>query len=393
MKHKVFFSYAHEDEGLRDKLASHLSRLKREGAIAAWHDREIRAGTEWEGEIRENLASADIILLLISADFLASDFIWKVELTQAIERHEDGNARIIPIILRPTDWQIDNLKKLQALPTNAKPITTWDNEDEAFLDVVQGIRRVIQALTLDGVIEKKLPDKIAPNPFGDRGRITQAERFFGREFLLQEIFAELRKGGSISLVGESQVGKSSILEHIRQQGREILQLPPEAFIYLNMELIGGDDEFFEELCYELKIETCRRRSLRRKLQGNRYILCLDQIEKMTNKASFTKDARAELRGLADGADMPLTLMIASRSPLNQLFPESSDETSPLYNLCRRLEVKPFTFEVTVDFIRDRLRGTGVQFSKNQIQELWDKTQGHPGKLQAEAHELYRKFEF
>lgn len=96
----VFFSYSHKDHNLREQLAAHLSSLRRSGKIAAWHDRQITAGKEWEQEIRHYLDSAQIILLLVSADFMASDYCYEIEMDVAIKRHEAGTARVIPIILR-----------------------------------------------------------------------------------------------------------------------------------------------------------------------------------------------------------------------------------------------------------------------------------------------------
>ena len=145
---EVFFSYAHEDEKLRDELAKQLKLLERQGIISAWHDRQIVAGTEWGSAIDTHLDSAQVILLLISPDFLASDYCWDIEVRRAMERHEAGEARVIPVILRPVDyWQEVSFGKLQALPTNAKPVTTWENRDEAFRIVAQGIRKAIAQLT------------------------------------------------------------------------------------------------------------------------------------------------------------------------------------------------------------------------------------------------------
>lgn len=143
---KVFFSYSHKDELLRDELATHLSMMKRQGVIEAWHDREIGVGREWADAIDENLDIADIILLLVSAKFLASDYCYDQEMMRAMERQENRKARVIPIILKPTDWTSAPFSKLQALPKNAKPVTTWSNQDEAFLDVAQGIRRVVEEI-------------------------------------------------------------------------------------------------------------------------------------------------------------------------------------------------------------------------------------------------------
>jgi TIR domain len=152
---EVFFSYAHEDEALRDKLAKHLKLLERQGVIKAWHDRNITAGEEWKDAIDNHLESANIILLLVSSDFLASDYCYDIELKRALERHESNQARVIPVILRSVDWQRSPFGKLAALPKDGKAITSWQNEDEAFTDVVKGLRRVID--NLQGTTADSLP--------------------------------------------------------------------------------------------------------------------------------------------------------------------------------------------------------------------------------------------
>src|SRR5579864_7896233 len=101
----LFYSYAREDEILRAQLEKHLSSLRREGLIADWHDRQIVAGTDWAYAVSEHLRAASVILLLISSDFLASDYCFSIEMQQALERHKGGEARVIPVILRPVDWQ------------------------------------------------------------------------------------------------------------------------------------------------------------------------------------------------------------------------------------------------------------------------------------------------
>ncbi|MFL5658182.1 MAG: TIR domain-containing protein [Ktedonobacteraceae bacterium] len=141
---EVFYSYAHEDEALLNKLKSHLSILRREGLITEWYDRQIVPGTEWEHVIDDHINTASIILLLISPDFIASDYCYSVEMAQAMQRHKASDACVIPIILRPADWTRAPLAELQALPTNAKPVTTWSNRDEAFVDIVKGMRKAIE---------------------------------------------------------------------------------------------------------------------------------------------------------------------------------------------------------------------------------------------------------
>jgi len=143
---EIFFSYAHEDEELRNDLSKHLKLLERKGIISAWYDRDISAGDNWNETIEKHLNSAKIILLLVSADFLASDFCWSIELKRAMERHEAKEACVIPIILRPVDWKDAPFGKLQALPKDAIPVTSWANSDEAFVNIVKGIRASIKNL-------------------------------------------------------------------------------------------------------------------------------------------------------------------------------------------------------------------------------------------------------
>ena len=143
---RVFYAYSHEDEELRGQLEKHLTPLRRRGYITDWHDRKIGAGREWEGEIHERLNSAHVILLLISIDFINSDYCYDIEMKRALERHEAKEARVIPILLRPVDWQIEPFAKLQALPEDLKPVTRWEDQDEAFLYIAKEIRKVVDEL-------------------------------------------------------------------------------------------------------------------------------------------------------------------------------------------------------------------------------------------------------
>src|SRR5215218_4465641 len=146
---RVFCSYAHEDEEHLNDLREWLRGLERQGLIKWWHDRQIVAGWEWEETIDKNLRTAEIILLLVTPDFMASDYVYEKEIARAIERHERGEARVIPIIVRPSDWKWTPFGRLQALPKDAKPITTWPNQDEAWLDVAEGLRRALKELSLE----------------------------------------------------------------------------------------------------------------------------------------------------------------------------------------------------------------------------------------------------
>jgi hypothetical protein len=144
----VFFSYSHRNRTLRDQLEKHLSVLKRQGIIGTWHDRNIDAGRDIDREIDQHLETSDLILLLVSPDFLASEYCWGTELERAMQRHDAGESVVIPIILRPCDWKEAPFGKLKVLPTDGKPVVSrhWKNTDTAFVDVAEGIRETVKSL-------------------------------------------------------------------------------------------------------------------------------------------------------------------------------------------------------------------------------------------------------
>jgi hypothetical protein len=147
---KLFISYSHEDEDLKQLLDIHLASLKRDERIVTWNDRQIFAGQEWDTAIKEELNQSDLILLLISANFIASDYIWKYELANAIERHNSGNSVVIPIFCKPCEFSNMPFSKLQGLPKNADPVINHKNVDQAFADVVTGIKLVV-----DNILSKR----------------------------------------------------------------------------------------------------------------------------------------------------------------------------------------------------------------------------------------------
>jgi tetratricopeptide (TPR) repeat protein len=145
---KLFYCYAREDKLLRDELEKHLSWLKRRYHLTNWHDREILPGEEWEQAIDKHLNTAHLILLLISPDFMASDYCFGKEMQRALARHKAGTCRVVPILLRPTYWKDAPFSTLQILPTDAKPVTRWPDRDEAFENIVTEISRTIEDLLI-----------------------------------------------------------------------------------------------------------------------------------------------------------------------------------------------------------------------------------------------------
>jgi hypothetical protein len=156
----VFFSYSHQDEQLRDRLETQLSMLKRQGVIETWHDRRIGAGEEFAKAIDDHVNTDDIILLLVSPDFIASDYCYQIEMSRALERHQRGEAIVIPVILRACEWTQSPFGKLNGVPRDGKPIVQWTDIDEALLQVARAVREA--ASRIGGKQAKKEPSSGLP---------------------------------------------------------------------------------------------------------------------------------------------------------------------------------------------------------------------------------------
>jgi CheY-like chemotaxis protein len=176
----LFYSYAHEDEGLRDELQGHLKILERRGLLAPWHDRRIVPGQDWSQQIDTNLRLADLVLLLVSKDFIESDYIMGTELGAAMQRHAAQQTVVVPIVVRAVDLDPEDATdlpflKLQGLPTNLRPVTSWPNRDEAWTDVAKGLRA-----TVKGIRERRPPPPVhqpAPVAAAAPARSASADPF------------------------------------------------------------------------------------------------------------------------------------------------------------------------------------------------------------------------
>lgn len=160
----VFFSYAHEDDEHRKDLEGHLKILERRGMVKPWHDRKILSGDRWDDRIDGNLSVADLILLLISKDFIESDYIWGKELKVAMERNGRGEARVVPILVRAVNIEPGDapFMQLQGLPTDLVPVTSWPNVDEAWANVAKGLRAVVQEIQAAWPSTPDAPEAAAP---------------------------------------------------------------------------------------------------------------------------------------------------------------------------------------------------------------------------------------
>lgn len=240
MPTKVFISYSHKDEEFKNSLTEHLSGLVRSGAISEWNDRKIVPGTDWSHEINENLKNSDLILFLISSSFLSSDYCVNIEAKTALSMHNSGEAQLIPIVIRAVDWSDSPLSKLQGLPKDAQPIASWLDKDEAWVNVIQGIKKHISEFEPKVNIDIQLikSGEISPTKsiieWLDDTEITLTHRKVDR-IKLSDIYTipdvevdddskkELRiyrsacslpdKFERFLVFGEEQQGKTSLLKH------------------------------------------------------------------------------------------------------------------------------------------------------------------------------------
>ncbi|MDF2176988.1 toll/interleukin-1 receptor domain-containing protein [Aliiglaciecola sp. CAU 1673] len=243
MTKKVFISYAHKDEAFREELEDHLSMLKRDKLISVWHDRKIDAGDKWKNDIDENLESADIILFLISSKFLGSEYCMDIEVARAIEKEKEGSAKLIPIIIRPVDWESSDLSQFQALPKDALAITSWSNQDEAWVDVTKKLRSIMTQFVPNIVPvqnELKFSDNIRVSEstlewlnsteisFSHRSvdTVKLDDVFVWPDLLLDQDVKEIEiieskklasQKGRYFLTGEEQQGKTTLLKALYKQ--------------------------------------------------------------------------------------------------------------------------------------------------------------------------------
>lgn len=179
---KLFISYSHKDGKFVDALQSHLALLQRQGVIEPWHDRKLSAGENWAKTIDENLRSSDIILLVVSADFMASEYCYGLELKQALAMHNAGEAVVIPLIVRPCDWHSAPFARLQALPRDGRPVSSFADIDEAYLETALEVRKIAesvepsQGLSSTKAIEIRLDVDFESFSVADEARLLNALR-------------------------------------------------------------------------------------------------------------------------------------------------------------------------------------------------------------------------
>lgn len=232
------------------------------------------------------------------------------------------------------------------------------------------------------------------NPFIPRnGRVEDSQLFFGREREIQRVFEVLNSGSSVALIGEEGIGKSSLLWAICQE-TESRMLPLRQPVFLDLNEVDNEDEFYSELCHKVGIPESKGIMLNRNLKAhkNKVLLALDNVGKMASQG-FNRGVRDKLRGLAEGNNAPLKLILAATEPLNDLFNDSHDEgkTSPLEGICQEEHIQPWDETTMRDFIANRLTGTSVSFTEEEIVQLVQESGGHPRKLMQLCYRTYTPY--
>ncbi|HEU0003420.1 MAG TPA: tetratricopeptide repeat protein, partial [Ktedonobacteraceae bacterium] len=228
-----------EDETLRQRLVKHLRILQRQNIINIWHDRNISAGTEWEQEIEHHLNAAHLILLLISPDFIDSDYCYGREMKRAMERHEQGEAHVIPIILRPVYWHKTPFGKLQALPSDGKPITSslWPSQEEALFDASEGIRIAVEEISAKFAKEEAMQCVFRGNVLYDEQRYDEAIDAYEQALLYDPACfqAHNNKGSTLGILlrNEEAIASFSDALQLLPNDAEISKNLGLSLLYLN----------------------------------------------------------------------------------------------------------------------------------------------------------------
>ncbi len=286
---EVFCCYAREDQPLLLDLKTHLMPLQREGLITLWADIDINAGEEWEKEIHRHLNTAQIILLLISSDFLASEYCYSIEMQRSMERHERGEARVIPIILRPASWQRTPLGKLQALPTDASPITSrkWHDQDEAFYDVAEGIREAVEARLVE-------EERVRKTEEAERARLVEEERMKAQ----QEEAVRLAEEERARKAAEAEQARLTQEERMKAQQEEAARLAQE-------EQARKAAEARVKAQQEKRARKAEKKRVRKAAEAEQAHLALEEWRKVANQFRF---------GWTEGITSPGQLSLPHQQP-------------------------------------------------------------------------------
>ena len=257
------------------------------------------------------------------------------------------------------------------------PTATTKHRDAAFAVPVEVIWQLLPELS---------PRQQDANPFYVGGRINDPAQFFGRDRLLRQVKSYLHNRDNVSIVGESQIGKSSLLYYLYRTGQE--WQPQARVVYVDLQGVWDQEDFFSTILEKLGHSGNSPSQLRRKLLQSDTILLLDEFEQLIDP-DFTPKLRSLLRSVAQ--ERQVALCIASQKPLDELFVTATTHVSPFHNIFTVKRMTPFSPESASTFLRTRLAATHVQFSDGEIEMLLQESKRHPAKLQALAWQLFQHY--
>lgn len=386
----LYYCCAQEDKAFREELEKHLEALKRQRTITTWHDDEMQAGIEWQRESVNRLNTADIILLLVSSDLLALDNFAKEALNQAFARHNRKDALLIPVLLRPVDLEGTLMSKLKALPTDNIPITKWHNRDDAFFDIVKGIRQAIGTF-MDGR-NKTLSDNFTidiervhdmkegayhtmQSVFLFNAPLTDINEFYGRIRERTTLLDRTYKGIATSIVGPRRIGKTWLMQYMKlvaptQFGSRFLI----AYIDATSPRCTTVSGFVSSVLEELKVFKTQlneqvfdlaymERIIKNlKKQGYMPVLCIDEFEGLTSEDTFDIRFFTGLRAIAEAG---LALVVASKHSLIDLV-SSTLKTSPFFNIFEKLSIKSFSLKEAERFVYEKAQLAGFDAHESSL---------------------------
>jgi hypothetical protein len=414
---RLFISYSHKDVSLRVTLGDHLAALQREGVIETWHDRLISAGQEWAGEIKAELEAADIILCLVSAGFLASPYCQDKELKRALERHGAGEALVIPVILKPSDWSSSALGPLQALPANAKPVTKWSNRDEAFTSVAQGIRQAARKLAERPARSSPPASAAPPLPVGPTGCAPALENpegsvradspFYIHPADEPRCCAELDKPGALIRIKSPRgFGKSSLtarlLAYARGKGYRTVALnldgtdqkffaEPDLFMQWFCASVGKElglrvrkEEYWDDIFGANDNSRDYFEKYLLKSDGTPLVLAIDNFDRIFAHGAIETDFCGLLRSWHE---------LARSNPLWERFRLVLSHSLESY-ATKDINQSPFNVglpvelgELSADQVRHLVGLHGLQLSEAELSQLLELVGGHPYLVRKALYEL------
>ncbi len=385
-----------------DKALKQIDRPDEQQPEAAIEFRtEIEALLRWQCQSNERLVSLKDKLLPAApqdAPNPPEPYKTKVETELIARAHE----HFIAIMKRDDEVfkaffiesQQQNLANLEELPEKVRELLRTDINSE-FQKLKQAMLQVISpqdsanAVNPPAVPQQKRPPVIPLNPFvPQNGRVDNPQLFFGREREIRNVFETLNTGSSVALIGKEGIGKSSLLWEICRLAESRL-LSSRQPIYLDLNPVWDENGFYSALCEKVGIPDSKGNDLNRHLNSHRVLLAIDNVGKIAREG-FTWHIRDWLRGIAEGGDAPLKLIIAAGESLDTLFKDSQEKgkTSPLAGICLEENIKPWDEATIRAFIQSRLDGTSVSFTEEQISRLVLESAGHPRRLVQLCHQTY-----